>query len=83
MDKVKQIQIFVTNANNEESSLKIDDNCRTDKLFELIAEKIKCRAGQLKLTHGGQQIQVGKSIQDYEIKEGSHIKVTLRLRGGY
>ena len=59
----------------------VEDNLIMDLKY-ILNSKHGVPLDQQRLIHAGKQLEAGRTMQDYNIKEGSVINLVLRLRGG-
>ncbi|ROI16627.1 Glutamyl-tRNA(Gln) amidotransferase subunit C, mitochondrial [Anabarilius grahami] len=75
-------QVFVKNEKGQIKTYDVDANETVDQLQTKIFQKERVPSDQYRLIYSGRQLEAGKKLQDYDIKSGSTIHMTLRLRGG-
>ena len=76
------MQLFVKTLTGKTVSIEVEES----ESIEDVKDKITAKAGipkeQQRLIFNGQQVQDGKSIDDYDIGDDDTIHLVLRLRGG-
>ncbi|KAK7164197.1 hypothetical protein R3I94_002805 [Phoxinus phoxinus] len=75
-------QVFVRNEKGQTKTYDVDVSETVDQLQDKISRKESVPKDQQRLIYNGRQLEAGKRLQDYGIKSGSTIHMTLRLRGG-
>lgn len=80
---VKQpFNVLVKNDSGQTKTYDVDVNETVDQLQEKICRKERVPVEQWRLVFNSKQLESGKKLQEYGIKAGSLIHMTLRLRGG-
>lgn len=80
---VKQhFQVLVKNDSGKPKTYDVDVNETVDQLQEKVYRKERVPIEQWRLIFDTKQLESGKKLQEYGIKAGSIIVMTLRLRGG-
>uniref|UniRef100_A0A3Q3XIR5 Ubiquitin-like domain-containing protein n=1 Tax=Mola mola TaxID=94237 RepID=A0A3Q3XIR5_MOLML len=76
------IQVFLRNEKGQMSTYDV----KPDETVSGLKEKVRCREGvqvsQQRLVHQSREMEDGRLLSDYGVKELSTIDLMLRLRGG-
>jgi len=75
-------QLFVKTLTGKTVSIDVEEGEAIEDVKAKIAEKEGIPAEQQRLIFGGQQLQDGKTIDDYNVGDDSTLHLVLRLRGG-
>ncbi|XP_059407208.1 polyubiquitin-like [Carassius carassius] len=78
----RSFQVFVQNEKGKIGTYDVDVNETVDQLQTKVYNKERVPEDQQRLIYQGKQLEAGKKLQDYNIKSGDTIYMTLRLRGG-
>jgi len=78
----KNIQIFVKTLTGSTATLDINENATVDDIAQLIEDKFDYPKDQQRLVFAGRQLELGRTLKDYNIHAESTIHMILRLRGG-
>ena len=76
------MQLFVKTLTGKTVSIEIEEGESIEDVKAKIAEKEGIPAEQQRIIFGGQQLQDGKTIDDYNIGDDATLHLVLRLRGG-
>uniref|UniRef100_A0A7S1BNC3 Ubiquitin-like domain-containing protein n=3 Tax=Corethron hystrix TaxID=216773 RepID=A0A7S1BNC3_9STRA len=81
-DGGEQIQLFVKTLTGKTVSIEVEAGEAIEDVKAKIAEKEGIPPEQQRLIFGGQQLQDGKTIGDYDLGDDATLHLVLRLRGG-
>ena len=76
------MQLFVKTLTGKTVSIEVEEGESIEDVKAKIAEKEGIPAEQQRIIFGGQQLQDGKTIDDYNIGDDATLHLVLRLRGG-
>ena len=76
------MQLFVKTLTGKTVSIEIEEGESIEDVKAKIAEKEGIPAEQQRIIFGGQQLQDGKTVDDYNIGDDATLHLLLRLRGG-
>jgi len=76
------MQLFVKTLTGKTVSIEIEEGESIEDVKAKIAEKEGIPPEQQRIIFGGQQLQDGKTIDDYNIGDDATLHLVLRLRGG-
>lgn len=76
------MQLFVKTLTGKTVSIEVEEGESIEDVKAKIAEKEGIPPEQQRLIFGGQQLQDGKTIDDYDLSDDSTLHLVLRLRGG-
>jgi ubiquitin len=76
------MQLFVKTLTGKTVSIEVEEGESIEDVKAKIAEKEGIPAEQQRLIFGGQQLQDGKTIDDYDMGDDATLHLVLRLRGG-
>mmetsp|Transcript_21059 Transcript_21059/g.45651 ORF Transcript_21059/g.45651 Transcript_21059/m.45651 type:complete len:287 (+) Transcript_21059:100-960(+) len=76
------MQLFVKTLTGKTVSIEIEEGESIEDVKAKIAEKEGIPAEQQRIIFGGQQLQDGKTVDDYNIGDDATLHLVLRLRGG-
>jgi len=78
----KSVQIFVKTLTGSTVTLDINLNSTVDEVAQLIEDKCNYPKDQQRLVFAGRQMELGRTLKDYNIRAEGTIHMILRLRGG-
>jgi len=76
------MQLFVKTLQGKTVSIEVEEGESIEDVKAKISEKEGIPPEQQRLIFGGQQLQDGKTIDDYDLGDDSTLHLVLRLRGG-
>jgi len=76
------MQLFVKTLTGKTVTIDVEEGESIEDVKAKIAEKEGIPPEQQRLIFGGQQLQDGKTIDDYDVGDDSTLHLVLRLRGG-
>mmetsp|Transcript_37693 Transcript_37693/g.56077 ORF Transcript_37693/g.56077 Transcript_37693/m.56077 type:complete len:267 (-) Transcript_37693:612-1412(-) len=76
------MQLFVKTLTGKTVSVEVEEGEAIEDVKAKIAEKEGIPPEQQRLIFGGQQLQDGKTIDDYNVGDDATLHLVLRLRGG-
>ncbi|KAL7543922.1 hypothetical protein ACHAXR_013301 [Thalassiosira sp. AJA248-18] len=76
------MQLFVKTLTGKTVSIEIEEGESIEDVKAKIAEKEGIPPEQQRIIFGGQQLQDGKTVDDYNIGDDATLHLVLRLRGG-
>mmetsp|Transcript_19869 Transcript_19869/g.41471 ORF Transcript_19869/g.41471 Transcript_19869/m.41471 type:complete len:240 (-) Transcript_19869:186-905(-) len=76
------MQLFVKTLSGKTVSIEVEEGESIEDVKAKISEKEGIPAEQQRLIFGGEQLQDGKTIDDYDLGDDSTLHLVLRLRGG-
>merc|ERR1712157_73557 len=76
------MQLFVKTLTGKTVSIEVEEGEAIEDVKAKIAEKEGVPPEQQRIIFGGQQLQDGKTIDDYDIEDDCTLHLVLRLRGG-
>ena len=77
------MQIFVKSLTGQCMTLDVDRNESIDVIKAKIQEKQGIPQEQQRLIWAGKDLQIGKTLSDYNIQQDSTLHLVIRVRGGY
>ncbi|KAL3810073.1 hypothetical protein ACHAXA_011806 [Cyclostephanos tholiformis] len=76
------MQLFVKTLTGKTVSIEVEEGESIEEIKAKISEKEGIPPEQQRIIFGGQQLQDGKTIDDYNIGDDATLHLVLRLRGG-
>ena len=76
------MQLYVKTLTGKTVSIEVEEGESIEEVKAKIAEKEGIPPEQQRLIFGGQQLQEGKTIDDYDMDDDATLHLVLRLRGG-
>ena len=76
------MQLFVKTLTGKTVTIEVEEGESIEDVKAKISEKEGIPAEQQRLIFGGQQLQDGKTIDDYDVGDDATLHLVLRLRGG-
>ena len=77
------MQIFVKSLTGQCMTFDVDRNESIDVIKAKIQEKQGIPQEQQRLIWAGKDLQIGKTLSDYNIQQDSTLHLVIRVRGGY
>ena len=77
------MQIFVKSLTGQCMTFDVDQNESIDLIKAKIQEKQGIPQEQQRLIWAGKDLQIGKTLSDYNIQQDSTLHLVIRVRGGY
>ena len=77
------MQIFVKSLTGQCMTFDVDRNESIDVIKAKIQEKQGIPKEQQRLIWAGKDLQIGKTLSDYNIQQDSTLHLVIRVRGGY
>ncbi|KAJ8005672.1 hypothetical protein DPEC_G00120360 [Dallia pectoralis] len=75
-------QVFLKNEKGQTHTYEVEPGETVTKFKAKVENKEGVQVDQQRLIHEGRQLEDGKKLEDYGIRNHSTIQLTLRLRGG-
>lgn len=76
------MELFVKTLTGKTVSIEVEEGESIEDVKAKISEKEGIPPEQQRLVFGGQQLQDGKTLDDYDVSDDSTLHLVLRLRGG-
>merc|ERR1719232_2423131 len=76
------MQLFVKTLTGKTVTIEVEEGESIEDVKAKISEKEGIPPEQQRLIFGGQQLQDGKTIDDYDVGDDATLHLVLRLRGG-
>lgn len=74
--------IFVKTLTGKSFKFRVHPSLTIDELKMMVQDTEGIPHDQQRLTYAGRQMEDGRALEDYSVKEGATIHLVLRLRGG-
>jgi ubiquitin len=76
------MQVFVKTLTGKKLSIAVQEGESIEEFKAKIAEKVGIPPEQQRLIFAGQQLQDGKTLKDYRVRDDATLHLIIRLRGG-